>query len=205
MTTLNLAPSSEPVKLDLAAGQTKRAGFRSIDIWEGADERVDLLKFPWPWPDNYADELFCSHFVEHIPAREVEVRDLRVEDTGEVTFLTKQFVGQDMFFAFFDECWRILKPGAGITVDVPCGRSNRAFQDPTHRRFIMMETFFYLMKRWREEQKLDHYRVRCNFDGACNPVIMNELAVMHPEVQARRFNAEWNAILDWHVTMTAVK
>lgn len=196
---LKLAPSGTPVKLDLAAGQHKRDGFRSVDLWKGSDEVVDLLKFPWSWADNSVDELFCSHFIEHIPARDVESRDLR-NVAGD-----DRFLGQDMLFAFFDECWRILKPGTTLTIDCPCARSNRAFQDPTHRRFIVMETFLYLNRKWREEQKLDHYPVRCNFDGSVNPIILQELAAMHPEVQQRRFNAEWNAILDWHVVMTAVK
>ena len=75
----------------------------------------------------------------------------------------REFVGKDMFFAFMDECYRIMKPDAWMHVVVPSGRSNRAFWDPTHRRFFVQETFLYLAEGWRAINRLDHYRCKCNF------------------------------------------
>ncbi|NUN49667.1 MAG: hypothetical protein HUU15_12645, partial [Candidatus Brocadiae bacterium] len=65
----------------------------------------------------------------------------------------------------FDECWRILKPGGVMTVVVPALRSNRAFQDPTHRWHLPAGTFFCLNREWRDVNRLGQDRVDCNFTG----------------------------------------
>lgn len=205
-----LQPAPPPLlKLDLASGQSPREGFEGVDLWDGAKHKVDLLKFPWPWADNSVEELHCSHFIEHIPAREVESRDLAgtVERGTKMEVLSshKDYLGQDMFLAFFDECYRVLRPGGVMTVLCPCGRSNRAFQDPTHRRFIVSETFLYLNADWRKANKLDHYRVKCNFGFTCDPIVSVDMTLLHPEAQYRRFNEGWNTILDWSVKLTSGK
>lgn len=197
-----MAGPAKLLKLDLAGGQNVREGFEGVDIWEGAQHKVDLMKFPWPWADNSVEELHCSHFIEHIPCRTIEERDI-IPGTPEA--LAKELVGKDMFLAFFDECWRILRHDGKMRVICPCARNNRAFQDPTHRRFIVAETFLYLNEGFRKGNKLDHYRTVCNFNVQCDPVVLQEMALLHPEAQQRRFNESWNTILDWSANLTAVK
>ncbi|MCC6740528.1 MAG: hypothetical protein IT452_15895, partial [Planctomycetia bacterium] len=151
--------------------------------------------------DNSVDELFCSHFVEHIPM-------CYVTPKGEYVHVPTSPEDKDLFFAFFDECWRILKPGGFFTLVLPALRSNRAFQDPTHRRFIPSETFLYLHAGWRTANKLDHFGVKCRFvapvgDGipAVDGQVSMEEGVRAPEVQAVRFNTLWNTVADWVVRM----
>lgn len=198
---LKLANPVPTLKLDLACGQSPREGFEGVDLLApDVKHRVDLMKFPWPWADNSVLELHCSHYVEHIPCREVEERDLRDDPAAHA-----RFVGQDMFLAFFDECHRILVPDGAMKVIVPCGRSNRAFQDPTHRRFLMQESFLYLNAEWRRINKLDHYRARCNFGASANPTIPVEMTLLHPEAWNRRFNESWNVVIDWMVDLKVIK
>jgi predicted SAM-dependent methyltransferase len=194
-----LAPPVRNVKLDLACGQSAREGFEGVDVWPGARHVVNLMRFPWPWADNSVDELHCSHFIEHLPLRDLEERDLSGTD--------RTWLGRDFLFAFFDECWRILKHEGTMTVICPNARSNRAFQDPTHRRFIVAETFYYLNRDWRESQKLTHgpYDVKCHFGFNAVPIIPIELNALSPEVQQRRFNSEWNAVLDWQASLVCLK
>lgn len=198
---LELAPSSARVRLDLACGQAPREGFEGVDLLAPNARKVDLLKFPWPWADDSVDELHCSHFVEHIDCRAVEARDL-VDPNPQ---MVDRYVGVDMFFAFFDEAWRVLKHDGTFKVICPALRSNRAFQDPTHRRFIASETFAYLNRPWRESVGLSHYRVRANFNGACNHTIPVEMSLLSAEAQARRFAESWNVIHDWVADLVAVK
>lgn len=222
-----LVQAPKPVKLDLACGQLPTAGFEGVDLWwEGAQHRVDLWKFPWPWADSSVDELHCSHHIEHIPAREVGEPDLspnavclrcgatrgsgagpaRVSCHGNPSHLWDH-VGRDMFFAFFDEAWRVLKPGSKFTVVCPAAPGDRAFQDPTHRRFIVRETFFYLAKEFREANKLTHgpYAMKCNFSGNIGHTIPTEESARAPEVAAERFRTLRNVVYDWHATLTVVK
>lgn len=188
------------VRLDLGAGQSPREGFEGVDKYApNARHQVDLFKFPFPWKDNSVDEIHCSHFLEHLPAREVEARDLSDPKAT-------RFIGKDFLFAFMDECWRILKPEAMMRIIVPNATSTRAFQDPTHRRFFPMATFYYFWKQWRIDQKLGHYPVDCDF-GCVSlvPIIPVEESLHSPEVQQRRFNECWNIIQDWQADLVAKK
>lgn len=135
MTTLTDTRIYAPAKLDIAAGQSCQEGFTGIDIAPTTDIRHDLNVYPWPIKDECVEEAFCSHFVEH-------VADLN---------------------AFMDEVHRILKPDAQIRIVHPHLRSDRAFQDPTHVRFIPEATWHYYSREWRETNKLDHYPIDCDF------------------------------------------
>lgn len=112
--------------------------------------------------------------------------------------LQTAYLGADMLFAIMDECWRILVPGGWMTVIVPCGRSSRAFQDPTHRRFFMQETFFYFGRPWREANGLSHYRVKCNFSGNVVGSQFVEETLRSADAQRLRHDFYWNTVLDWH-------
>jgi predicted SAM-dependent methyltransferase len=182
-------------KLDLAGGQNPREGFECVDRWSGAQHVVNLFKFPWPFEDSSVAELNCSHFLEHIPMIEVD-HDGNPVPYGE---------GVDLMFRFFDECHRIIVPDGWMTCVVPNGRSNRGFQDPTHRRFFVAETFLYLAAEWRKMNKLDHYGVKSDWAVNAVPTVPNEFNALAPEVQQRRMNHEWNVVIDWVAQLRAIK
>lgn len=199
--TPELGAATKARRLDLACGQQPREGFEGVDLLAAADHKVDLLKFPWPFDDDSIDELHCSHFVEHIDNRLVEVRDLVDPNPQSLD----RWVGVDMFFAFFDEAWRILRPGGKMQVIVPHLKTDRAFQDPTHRRFLPMAAFVYLNRDWLRAQKLDHYRTRSNFDVNVQPTVPVEMTLLAQEVQARRFSENWNTTHDLVADLVALK
>jgi len=174
-------------KLDLACGQDCREGFEGVDRAQlpGVKHVWDLMRYPWPFEDNSVAEIFCSHYIEHIPMVDID--------------------GQDALLRFFDECYRILIPGGWMQVVTPNARCDRAFQDPTHRRFIVQQTFAYLDANWRAAAKIDHYNVKCNFGVACDPIIFTELMVRHPLAQERMFRESWNTILDWTAKLQSRK
>lgn len=187
--------NGQELKLDLACGDSKREGFFGVDFvkTDSTDFECNLLKFPWPWADNSVDELHSSHFIEHIPM-------CYVSPTGEYKTVPDA-PDKDLLFAFFDECYRILKPGGVLTIFCPCARSNRAFQDVTHRRFIVGETFLYMNKEWRDLNKLSHYNAVCDFGLQIDPLIPMEIGLLHPEAQQRRVNENWNTVYDWKATL----
>lgn len=188
------AKSTPSLKLDLGCGQNPKEGFEGVDVRGGKAKHVfDLFTFPWPFEDSSVEEIHASHFLEHIPAREVEERDLVGKD--------KRYLGADMLFAFMDECYRILKPDCWMHVVVPSGRSNRAFWDPTHRRFFMQETFLYFARDWRTQQGLDHYRVACNFGVEVTHSMPQEEGLKSGEAQSARFSTLWNVTVDWHAKL----
>src|SRR3990167_135976 len=132
-------------RLDLACGNNKQEGFIGVDvIKEGtqADVEQNLLIFPWPFETESIDETFCSHFLEHIPHGDGF---------------------NDPFFDFFNEVWRILKPGGKAVFITPYYTSMRAFQDPTHQRMITEATYAYLNEDWRKDNKLEYYPIKTDF------------------------------------------
>jgi predicted SAM-dependent methyltransferase len=210
--TLVEAKSTPSLRLDLGCGQNPKEGFEGVDMYgDKAKHKVDLFKFPWPFEDNSVEEIHASHFLEHVPAREVEERDIEYPTNvlgAPVAFprhsrdrITAQFLGADMLFAFMDECYRILKPDCWMHVVVPSGRSNRAFWDPTHRRFFMQETFLYFARDWRKMQGLDHYRIACNFGVEVTHSMPQEEGLKSNEAQSARFSTLWNVTVDWHAKL----
>ncbi len=188
---LKLAQSAAPVRLDLASGQSPREGFTGVDKFAPNAQKVDLFKFPWPWADNSVDEIHCSHFIEHIPMEEVTYAD----------GVTKK----DALFAFFDEVYRILKPEGSALIIWPHLKSARAFQDPTHRRFIPFEMLQYLDRNWRLANKLDHYQVNCHFQYSWAWGYDSSLNARVDEVKAKMFRESWDIIIDVHATLKPVK
>ena len=91
----------------------------------------DLNKFPYPFPDNYADYILMEHVLEHL------------DDVVEV----------------MNECWRILKKEGLLEVIVPYYKSKNAFTDPTHKHFFTEKSMmyfteeypldFYTVKKWK--------------------------------------------------------
>lgn len=126
------------MKLDLACGDNKKEGFTGVDVHktESVDIVHDLETYPWPFEDNSVEEAYCSHYIEH----------------------TKDLV------KFWEELYRILAPGATATILAPYGKNNRAWQDPTHVRAIVEESFWYLDKNFRKVNKLEHYLADVDFE-----------------------------------------
>ena len=172
------------MKLNLACGQTRIDGFEGVDIvrTDYSDVVHDLLSFPWPFEADSIEKVVCNHFIEHIPMREIN--------------------GKDLFFCFFDELWRVLQPGGQAMIVAPYGASDRAFQDPTHRRFIVAPTFLYLNRGWRKMNKLDHYDVRCNFAFEHRLVGNPEFDLKHDDAKPFIQSHYWNSVLDINVTLT---
>ena len=144
-----------------------------------------MTKYPWPFEDNSVDEINCSHYIEHIP------HDIKNEKDD-----------RDGLIQFMDEVYRILKPDGKITIIAPYYKNERAFGDPTHVRFIGDLSFPYWSKKWRDDNKLSHYRINCNYDMKLSYYIDNNLVLKSQDVREEAFRTEWNAISDIIIEMT---
>lgn len=198
------------LKINLACGQNKIEGFFGIDYVQTkvTDAVMDLEKYPWDIESDSAQELFCSHYVEHIPHDSL-AKDIISRVTNNITWedfrqsiIDRPPVPTDSFFRFFDEVYRILKVGGTFKVISPYYSSMRAWQDPTHTRAISDATFFYLNKNWRDINMLDHYGVTCDFDFTYGHAYEQEWESKHDEargVAVKRYN---NVVNDIHCFLT---
>jgi predicted SAM-dependent methyltransferase len=173
-----------PLKLNFGCGQIKVPDFIGVDLYApGADMKVDLFSFPLPWKDGEVDEIMASHFIEHIPAK--------------------------LRWPFYDECFRILKPGGILRLAVPSFKSERAYGDMTHEwPPVVPMSWYYLSRDWREANKLTHgdYALKCDFDHQCGPAgIHPEFASRAHEAQVYACNHHWESFQDIWATLTSKK
>ena len=171
-----MVKTEKPLKLNLACGQNKVEGFVGVDIakTEVTDMIMDLEKYPWKFKDNSVEEIFCSHYIEH------------------TTDLIK----------FMDELFRILKVGGKATIIAPYYNSIRATQDPTHKRAISEATFLYFNKDWRKLNKLDHYKIKSDFDYTYGYAFTPEWANRSEESRNFAVIHYTNVIMDIQVVLT---
>lgn len=149
MKNMDTAPEQvTTLKLDLGCGKNKQPGFVGVDAisFDGVDLAWDLRQI-WPWADNSVDEVHSSHFVEHL-------------------------TGQERIF-FFNELYRVMKPGTQARIITPSWSHERAYGDPTHQwPPVCGWTYFYLNKAWRDVNA-PHVGYDCDFDymlsGAHDP------------------------------------
>lgn len=128
--------SLAPLRLDLGCGPNCREGFIGVDRIAFNDRVahvIDLGRAPWPWQENSVDEVYSSHFLEHLTALE------RCHAMNELHRVLKP--GR----------WANGKPDGGFAVFiVPHWASCRAYGDPTHQWPPLGEFWtWYLDKGWR--------------------------------------------------------
>jgi len=166
------------LKLDLGCGQNKRHGFIGIDISNipGVDIRFDLSKAPWPLPSASVDEVFSSHFFEHLTGPER--------------------------MRFMDEMYRVMIPGGKALIIVPDYASERAVQDPTHAwPPVCKASFLYFNKNWRTQNRLDHYPIECDFDFSYGYILPQEWAKRSSKDQMFAITHYLNVVYDLQINL----
>jgi len=89
----------------------------------------DLNRTPYPFKDNFFDEVYCSHILEHL------------------------YSTYDKFL----EIWRILKPNGKLIVKVPHFSSNNTWSDPTHVRPFSCRIFYHNLMQ--DKYKVEHIKI----------------------------------------------
>jgi predicted SAM-dependent methyltransferase len=113
--------NGERMALDLGCGPSKKAGYIGIDklMLPGVDFIADMESGLPFLPDNSVDEIYTSHFVEHIDDLEL----------------------------FLRECHRVVKPNGIINIYIPHFSNPWFYSDYTHKRFFGLYTFLYFSDR----------------------------------------------------------
>lgn len=120
------------IKLDIACGASKDAGWFGMDIQAlpGVDLVWDLNVHPWPLPDECVLIAKASHVLEHIP---------KVAFDGTRT--------RFLLLEFMNEMWRVMKMDGQFAIAVPHWHSEGFAQDPTHTAEFNERTWAYFDPR----------------------------------------------------------
>jgi hypothetical protein len=203
------------MKLDLGSGPTPAEGFEGVDRVAGAQHNFDLTTgVPWPWPDNSIEALRCSHFIEHIPATDLFVTEWPDGSERGVTGAAPGEVPNDgdppgrwvdALIFFFEQAYRVIVPGGCFEVIWPALKSEAAFQDPTHRRFIPPKQLAYLNRDFRASQRLAFLGARCHWVvERCDGVPSRELPDDPTELELAVLT-QWDAVGEYRALLRAVK
>lgn len=165
--------SSPITALDLGSGPEPAPGFVGVDLLDQDEPRVIYANLwngdPWPFEDGSIERLRASHVIEHIPHTLIHIDRQRIRRQIVSPLGTKSthFVSvattQDAFFWFFDEAWRVARPGCRFELSWPHPQSDPADQDPTHTRRIPSATLNYLSVAGRRALRVCHYPARCDW------------------------------------------
>lgn len=198
---------SEELRLDLGSGPRPAPGFKGVDVIDGITDYTHDFSTGerWPFESDSVSELRAAHLIEHIDSRSVMCWDPTPN-------LSNRRL-KDLLFHFFDEAFRVAKPGARFEVRCPTYSHDLAHGDPTHRRNISHELLHYLSRKGREAQRVDFYDVNCNWVGkvgfgAAPPDGIVPGSVAHVEWQAafmERASRELNVGFELIFHLTAEK
>ena len=98
-----------------------------------------------PFPDDAFDAAIAIHVLEHIG---------RVGKTWG-------------WFYFWEELYRVLKPGSPLHFEAPLWNSVWAWADPTHVRPLSPEAFaFFDQDNYRRDSAMSPYRIHCDYGAA---------------------------------------
>lgn len=105
------------IKLNLGCGKKYIDGYINCDFVSSvkAEKHFNLNNIPYPFPDNFADEILLDNVLEHL----IDVTTV------------------------MEEMYRLLKKNGVLKIFVPYFKSDGAFNDPTHLHYFSERSMDY--------------------------------------------------------------
>jgi SAM-dependent methyltransferase len=185
------------MKLNLGCGSSKLEGWVNVDHAAACnpDQVMDLDQTPWPFADNSAEVVLLNHVLEHLGSE------------------------PKVFLAIMQELYRVCRPGAKVSINVPHPRHDDFINDPTHVRPVtpvMMTLFSKRQNRYWDEVGAANSRLAFHLDvdfeiTAVNQVLDPRYAEAFSKGQITQEQLEElvmsnnNVVREYQITLEAVK
>lgn len=163
------------VKLNVGCGKALQEGFEGLDIIDfGQKYKCDARK-KLPFKDDEVSAVYTRNFVP---------------------ILTKPERSK-----FFNELYRILKPGGTVTLVVPAWNSAGGYGHPHFKEEIKEEYFYFLNKAWREANAPEVVELTCNFDPTWGYNMHPSIVTRNQEYQQFALSNYCNSALEIMITL----
>lgn len=122
------------MRLDLGGGVAPAPGHTNIDIIPSADIIWDLNKGLPSLPSSI-DGIRCHQVLEHL----------------------------DTIIPLMNDCYIVMKEGAIMEISTPLAGTIQDYQDPTHKRHYVKESFLYFTKDSPFAKEQQEYGITARF------------------------------------------
>ena len=155
------------VKLNLGCGKDIKKDYLNVDFekFEGVDKIFNLNKIPYPFKNNSIEEILMYNILEHL----------------------------DDPYGIMKELYRIVKPNAGIHIQVPHFSSNSVWGDIQHKRGFSSETF--IQDNISNMFKLKKQRIVFSHYGFLMEIFANKFPRIYEKLFAYIFPASYLDII----------
>lgn len=142
------------MRLDVGGGHAPAPGHINIDIVKEADIVWDLN---YGLPKELPDGWLMKGNEEIFPVKKIikEVEGIRCHQVLE--HLTS-------IIPLLNDCYEVMQEGAVMEISTPLAGTTQAYQDPTHIRCYVPETFLYFRKDSPFAKEKSEYGITANFE-----------------------------------------
>lgn len=126
------------MRLDVGGGTKKTAapGHINIDLTKDADIKWNLNKgLPPEIKKDSVEGIRCHQVVEHL----------------------------DTIIPLMNDCYKVMKKGAILEISTPKGGSDPYWQDPTHKKGYVWESFIYFQRKSMFPEAQKEYGITARF------------------------------------------
>ena len=166
------------MKLNLGCGKEVKEGFEGVDIKDFGQRFIQDLRQEFPWGDEVIEEVYTRYLIPCFTKKEINT--------------------------FFNELYRVLKPGATVTLIIPAWNASGGYGHPHFQTEIKEGFFYFLNKDWREVNAPEVDDLTCNFDPTWGYNLHPSLVCRNLEYQQTALSNYCNAALDIICTLKKV-
>ena len=143
----------EESRLDLGGGLAPVPGHINIDIISRADIQWDLNK--------------------GLPVSDIELGEKRFYAWGDIVGIRSHHLIEhlDSIIPLMNDCYTVMKEGALFELSTPLASTKEYWQDPTHKRGYIPESFLYFCKNSPFEKEQREYGITARFEIIRNEVV----------------------------------